>query len=57
MNKLTVILLVVIGVLAISTAYFAYEYYTTYALLERYADQLVECLGKLLGLEQVILYE
>ncbi len=54
MNRLTAILLVVIGALGISTTYFAYEYYTTYALLERYADTLVECLGKLLGIGEDI---
>ena len=52
MNRLTAFLLVVIGALAISTTYFAYEYYTTYALLGEYADLLIECVASLIGVDR-----
>jgi len=41
--------LLIVGALAISNIVFAYKYFTTYELLERYADTLVECMIRIYG--------
>ena len=53
MRRTTIFFLGVIGVLTTSTIVFAYNYYTTYALLGEYADLLIDCVGRLIKGEEI----